>query len=301
MDRSTVAVVGAGGFVGSALTAHLAKEGRESVGFTRKKPVIDEDGALVPELARCGVVCWLATVINPYLAATEPGLVERELLTFGSFLTAVAGLSDPPRVVLASSGGTIYDTDAVPPYRESSPVRPRAEYGRAKLRLEEMLHAAPVPGVVLRIANAYGPGQPVAPGQAVIAHWMHAIIQGRPITVFGSLDTARDYVYVDDIAAAFAAAAAAAGPLPGVINIASGEPTPLSVLLELLVELVPPGAVEVRRESARSFDVARTWLAVDTARDVLGWVPATPLRDGLAAAWADLRHRSTNAGIRTGA
>lgn len=292
MGKGAMAVVGAGGFVGRAVVSCLAARAMPAVTFTRQSPVLDERGDLAPQLADCHAVSWLATVITPHLAAAEPERVTREVTAFQAFLSAVEKLPEPPRVVLASSGGTIYDPDTSPPYREHSPTRPRSEYGRAKLRLEDMLRRSPVPGVILRIANAYGPGQPVAAGQAVLAHWMHAICQGRPITVFGSLDTARDYVYIDDIAQAFIAAATHPGLLPEVVNIASGEPVRLGTLLDILAELAGSG-IEVRHEPARSFDIPRNWLAVDLARETFGWQPTTRLYDGIAAAWADARTRAS--------
>ncbi|HEY9475108.1 MAG TPA: NAD-dependent epimerase/dehydratase family protein [Mycobacteriales bacterium] len=291
MARSAVAVVGAGGFLGRAVVSCLAARGVPAVTFTRQSPVLDRRGDLAPQLADCYAVSWLATVITPHLAATQPERVTNEVATFQAFLSEVEKLPEPPRVVLASSGGTIYDPSTPPPYREQSPTRPHSEYGRAKLRLEDMLRASTVPGIILRVANAYGPGQPVAAGQAVLAHWMHAICQGRPITVFGSLDTARDYVYIDDIAQAFVAAATHPGPLPEVVNVASGEPTRLGTLLDILTELACED-IEVRHEPARSFDVARTWLAVELARDAFGWQPTTGLPDGIATAWADARGRA---------
>ena len=74
--------------------------------------------------------------------------------------------------------------------------------------------------VILRIASAYGPGQHSRRGQGVIAAWIEAALDGVPAAAYGSLETRRDFVFVDDVAAA--ATAAALDAAPGIYNVGSG-------------------------------------------------------------------------------
>jgi UDP-glucose 4-epimerase len=281
------AVVGAAGFLGSSLVHTLHAGGVPVATFTRKTPFLTDSGSPDDGLVAARTVFWLASSINPAIAESEPWRVHEDRGTFVSLLRAIERLADPPRVVLVSSGGTVYDPAVPPPYREDSPARPRGAYGRAKLELERLLHESALgPGraVAVRVSNAYGPGQPAASGQGVIAYWLRALAAGDPITIFGDPATTRDYVYVDDIAAALAAVHRRPGPLPRVLNVGSGVPTSLEDLADL-VRTAAGSRTEIVREPARGFDVPHSWLDVRLAADLLGWQPATPLPAGVAAAW----------------
>ena len=286
----SMAVVGAAGFLGRALVDGLRRAALPVCSYTRSATFLDGDGAARPGLASARTVYWLATQINPQIAEQQPEKVAEDLAAFEQFLRTVSTLVVPPTVVLLSSGGTVYDPDVAPPYAETAPTRPGSAYGSAKLALEEQL-AARAPGrfVTLRVSNAYGPGQPVASGQGVIAHWLRAARRGEDIRLFGAPETSRDYVYVDDVARAMRAVDAVPGPLPPVLNIGSGRPTTLQQLAETVLAVVQDPAVQLVVEGRRSFDVPRTWLDISLAARVLGWSPQTPLTDGIAAAWAAVR------------
>lgn len=288
----SAAVVGASGFLGSALVRTLRAGGVRVAEFTRETPFLTGPGVPDDHLVTARTVFWLATSINPAVAEAEPWRAKEDCDTFASLLRTLEQLANPPRIVLISSGGTVYDPAVEPPYREDSPTRPHSAYGQAKLELESCLSdAAPASdrGLVVRVANAYGPGQPAASGQGVIAYWMRALARGESITLYGDPETTRDFVYVDDIAEALAAVHEHDGPLPPVLNVGSGVPTSLGELAELVCEVTGFPFSGVLREPARGFDVPHSWLEVRLAGDALGWKPRTPLRTGLSAAWQRVR------------
>jgi UDP-glucose 4-epimerase len=287
-----VAVVGAAGFLGRRLTAALERRDVAFSSYTRSIPFLAGDGRPAEGLASAGTVFWLATLINPQSAEQQPARVHEDRAAFETFLRALQRLERPPTVVLLSSGGTVYDPAADPPYAESSPTAPISAYGRAKLALEQVLaDAAPGRSVALRVSNAYGPGQPGTGGQGVVSHWLRAAASGQPIRLFGDPETTRDYVYVDDVVDALLAVAATDGALPPVVNVGAGRPTSLAELADTVVEVCGVPGVRVVVEQRRSFDVPRTWLDVSLAERVLGWTPRTSLRDGVAAAWDDALSR----------
>jgi UDP-glucose 4-epimerase len=293
-----LAVVGAAGFLGSALVAAARRAGLPVAAYTRATPFRTPAGAPDDGLLAAGTVFWLASGITPAVAEADPDRVRADLAAFTSLLRAVRTLPDPPRVVLLSSGGTIYDPAAPPPYRETSPVRPRTAYGRAKRELEAALRRSRLPAgraVAVRVSNVYGPGQPAVSGQGVVGHWLRAVAAGEPLVVYGDPGTVRDYVYVGDVAHALLAVHRAPA-LPPVLNVGSGAGTSLGELSRTVREVVgdPPPRCELR--PARGFDGPHTWLDVTLAAEVLGWAPATPLRDGLAAAWQSVRRLPVGAG-----
>lgn len=280
-DDASVAVVGATGFIGRALTSALGSAGTESAGFTRSVPPVGPDGRLAEAVRRAGAVVWAAASINPSVAESRPDLVAADERAVAELLEALSREGSDARFVYLSSGGTVYDPTAPAPFDEQSPCAPAGAYGRSKLRVEHAVRARPG-SVVVRIANAYGPGQPVAPGQGVVAHWLDAARRAEPVVVYGPPQTARDFVYIDDIVAALLAVVATPHP-PQVVNVGSGRPTTLGELLDAVRSVV--GDVAVEHRDPRAFDVSRTWLDIDLARRSLGWQPVVPVADGVARTW----------------
>lgn len=282
-------MVGAGGFLGRHLVSALEAAGRRVASYTLGHPFASAAGEPAPELAAARTVYWLASIINPQLSL-DPQRVAADRRAFAGFLDVLDAHALTPTVVALSSGGTVYDPDTPAPYREDSPARPRTEYGVAKLELERLLsQRCPTRCVTLRVSNAYGPGQPVAAGQGVIAHWLAAAAVGSPIAVFGDPMTTRDYVYAGDIAAALVGVDTAVREgrdLPPVVNIGSGQPTSLQELAELVLDVVGVPGSRIEHHQRRSFDLPHTWLDIRLAHSVLGWQPSTPLPEGIRLAWA---------------
>ena len=280
------AVVGASGFLGSALTACLESQGTPVTTFTRKAPALRGDGSPRSGLVDADTIFWMASSINPLIAEVDPGRVQDDLSMLQSTLAALRRADSSARFVLLSSGGTVYDPEFPPPYAEHSPVAPRGAYGQAKRELEDLVLSAREGSTVVRVANAYGAGQPLAPGQGVLGHWLRALRAGNPIQVFGSLRTARDYLHVRDVTD---------GPvaihhrprLPAVLNLGSGRATTLGELLEVLRTAV--GSFEMEQLPARGFDVGRTWLDIDLARRELDWAPQVELVHGVTEMWRWVR------------
>lgn len=299
------AVVGAAGFIGRHVVAALTAAGVTVVRCTRDRPAL-AGGALAPEVAAVvaagGTVVHVAGGINPAVAERDPAAVAAEVDELTRLLDALAeaaaaavtaaaggaGRVRPVRVVLAGSGGTVYDPTATPPYAEDDPVGPTTAYGRAKHLMEERLraHRDRFEPVALRLANVYGPGQRVGTGQGVVGHWFEAAAAGRPLELFGDPDTTRDYVYVGDVAEAVLAVHRSVARLPEVINIGSGVATSLGHLGALVRDVVDLDGVDLRITPGRGFDRPVVALDVRLAAERLGWSPRTTLEQGLAATWA---------------
>jgi UDP-glucose 4-epimerase len=285
-------VAGADGFIGGALVRTLRGASVPVHGMTRGTPL--------PAWDRwpARTVFWLASSVSPATAEQRPDLVAADKAAFAELLSRLRFASQPAVVVLASSGGTVYDRAAEPPYPESAPVRPAGAYGRMKVELERALLGAEwVHPVILRISNVYGPAQPVTPGFGVVAQWIQAALEERPLRMLG--DVKRDYLYIDDLVAAMLRLHTMAGaaerdrrPLsfPPVLNIGTGRPVSLSLLAEVL-QRTTGRTLPVQRLEPRSFDQPDVWLNVGLAQRELAWRARTALEWGIRKVWLAAQRR----------
>lgn len=285
-----VAVIGAGGFVGQHVTRAFRRAYVPTAAFTRATPLFS-GGRLVAAAGEAEVIVYLATSVNPALAERYPERVAADRAAFAGLLEGLRRSGRRPSLIFASSAGAVYDPSNAPPYRESDPTRPASAYGRAKLELERILLAARdvVRPVVIRIANAYGPGQRTGTMQGVIGHWLEAAAAGEPLRLYGEPGARRDYVFVDDVAAAVLHASrlpveTAGIATPEIFNIASGEAVSLADLARL-VEAAVGRALPVEYLPARQFDRRDVWFEISRARQILRWHPRVTLADGIARTW----------------
>jgi len=278
-----VAIVGAGGFLGGAVMRAFAAAGTAAVGYTLDNPML-VDGVLAPEARGAKTVVWCASRINPRLAAEQPHLIEEDRDDLDRALSEFLTWERPPRIIIFSSGGTVYGPPSVPPYAEDPDPYPVNAYGSAKLVIERHVRQSGIDSVALRVANAYGPGQRPAPGQGVLAHWMEAVVKGDQVHVFGDPSATRDYVYVDDIARAVVAVHHAK-TAPSILNVGSGTATSLDDLLLVLSSVVQPLKVDVVRHGARDTDTAHSTLDVNLGRETLGWQAEVDILRGVELMW----------------
>ena len=282
----SVAVVGAQGFVGSALVQKLSSAGVDVLPFTRDRPCARAGEALAHEVCNADAVYWLATSTNPAIAESRPDLVAYDVHTLGHFLSALEteARGHLPRVVYASSGGAIYGT-ATAPFRETDEVQPVTAYGRAKATLEQLLADSPVPSLAIRFSNVYGPGQPAVAAQGVVAYWLNAVLRGERLTVFGDLRTTRDFVFIDDVVDGMMALGALPHLDAPAVNLGQGAPTSLGELVETLQDVTGLPSTRIDYLPGRAFDLRESWLDVGLAQDLIDWRPKYGLEDGIRQTW----------------
>ena len=299
-----ILVTGIAGFIGSHLAEFLVHSGhhvrgvdaftdtyaprqkRENVAALARRPEVELHTA---DLARDDLDGLLDGVDAVVHLAGEPGVpaswgtsfttyVERNIVATQRLLEA-ATVADVRRLVYASSSSVYGPEDR--PLVETAVPRPLSPYGASKLAGEVLVGAYAqqrgLPTVALRYFSVYGPRQ--RPDMA--AHrFIAALLDRRPIPVFGDGRQARDFTYVEDVVAATAAALTAPVPSGSVLNVARGEPVEVRELIDILAdELGVEPSVE--RHPHRAGDTPRTDGCADAARELLRWEPRTDLRSGL--------------------
>lgn len=255
-------VTGAGGALGGALVRSLGAEGLSG---WRGGAVPDD---WMPRLDRAEVVVHAA---GPAVADADPDMAADHL----ALVRALADRGWTGRLVLLSSA-SVYGEPVRLPVPEEAPLSPVNPYGRFKRAVEaglaELLPAERL--TVLRLANVYGTARDLS-RRRVAAVILDALLNGRPFETFGDGTSRRDYLHVDDLCRAVAAARAG----PGVMNIGSGAGTSLNALIAAC-EAVAGRRLDRRRGAERA-EAASSVLDVGRARVVLGWRAEVPLEEGL--------------------
>lgn len=195
------------------------------------------------------------------------------------------------KFVFVSSGGTVYgDPASRNPLKEDTAPLPISLYGTSKLCIEHMVYLYSkqrgLPGVVVRPANAYGPGQIPFKGQGLVATAFASAIQGKSITIFGDGGAVRDYVHVEDIAFAIAGLLEA-GQIGEVYNIGSGVGTSVLQLVEQYILPIVSQAgydLKLERKEARGVDVAYNVLNIEKLSRCIKFLPVN-LATGLPGSW----------------
>lgn len=306
LSRLRCLVLGGGGFIGTNLCMALA--GR--VGALRalcRRPVeipgteiVLGDFLNATDVARAvrdvDVVFHLVGTRLPADSTAAPHRDAQENILGSLQLLEACRVHGVKRMVFISSGGTVYGNAPRIPTPEDCPERPICGYGVSRLAIEKYLHLYEhtdgMTGIVLRVANAYGPFQrSLQRQQGVIGAFIARALAGQPIEIWGDGSTVRDYVYIDDVVDAFLKATVYAGP-QRVFNIGSGTGTRLSEIV-LAVERAMGTRLAVNQRPARSVDIPTSILDCRLAEKELGWRTRHDLAEGIAKAvdW----HRNWNA------
>ena len=187
------------------------------------------------------------------------------------------------KIVFISSGGTIYGTPTYIPIDENHPTEPLVSYGVTKLAVEKYLllyqHLHSIKANILRVANPFGERQRIETAQGAVGVFLSKAIQNQPLEIWGDGSVTRDYLYIGDVAEAFARAVNYDGA-KSVFNISSGVGTSLNELIDMLEQVL--GREVVRHyQPGRPFDVPVSVLDNSLARQELGWEPRVELEEGI--------------------
>jgi UDP-glucose 4-epimerase len=238
------------------------------------------------------VVLHLASKGSTHKAADDPGEHVKMSVASTVGLLDAAIKAGAGRIVIASSGGSIYGEGAKLPAREIYKPAPLSAYGAAK-RSEEVFMAAlglrhGISTLALRYGNIYGPRQDGTGEAGVIAITCYRLLERAAPRIYGDGGQTRDFVYVSDVAAANVAAVF--GHLTGEVNIGTGRETSVNAVVK---RLLAEADRRTRSEflPAREFEVRRACLNSARAQRYLRWKTKVSINSGLKQTWAWFRKR----------
>ncbi len=299
-------VLGGRGFIGARLVALLAATGVNVRSFDRVPPpavlaTTTPDPANVehmvgdatkPDDLRQALegadVCFLLLSSTIPQTSNEAPIMDATSAILGSLAVFDAcRRAGVRKIVYLSSGGTVYGCARYLPIDEDHPTDPLCAYGVSRLAVEKYLRLQNalygMDYCILRASNIYGPGQRLEAAQGAVGVFMGRLLNGRPIDLWGDGSVVRDYLHVDDLVRALAAAAEPHGDRH-LFNVGSGVGHSLNELLEALQEVIGL-APATNRHPGRSFDVPANVLDIRAAAAYLGWTPRIDLTSGLRMTW----------------
>ena len=237
-----IAVTGAGGFIGSALTKMLVGEGHDVLPLSRNE-LSDPDFSGVETVVHCAALAHRTGAERPD-ADTFDAVNHRLAVE----LAAKAKAAGVRRFVFVS---TIYTIAGNPsPLTPDMPLRPRDDYGRAKAKAEaDLRELNGIEVVIARPVLVYGPG-----ARANLKALIKLCDSGLPLP-FGLADNRRSFVSLENVAHAltFLSVAPAEKVAGRVFHLAEPQPrstkelvTKLRAALGKPVRLVPVPPVFMR-------------------------------------------------------
>ncbi|MFO7942882.1 MAG: NAD-dependent epimerase/dehydratase family protein [Anaerolineales bacterium] len=294
-----VLITGAAGFLGSALGAHLIKQGHEVRGLddlsTGKEEAVHEDVLFTRGDVMDRPKLW--TLLQDvecvfHLAARvsvqESILYPREYneTNVGGTVSLMEAIRDVGvRRVVFTSSGAVYGSQKKQPLSEDLRPHPDSPYAVSKLSAEYYVRTIgklwEIETVTLRIFNAYGQGQHLPPAHPpVIPSYLKQAVHEGTLVIHNSGDQTRDFVYVDDVVQAMSRAASADEVDGEIINVGSGTEVSVTDLADLVLE-VTNGEPEVVHNPKSDGGVKRMRADITRARELLNYEPQISLREGL--------------------
>ncbi len=298
-----ILVTGVAGFVGSHLAEQLLVDGHEVIGldsFTdyyarsiKERNLIGlletdgfrfyeldlRDDQLEPALDGVEVVVNQAAMAGLMRSWTDfQSYASCNLLGVQRLIEAARSAN--VRRFLQISTSSVYGTDAVGD--EDVATQPVSPYGVTKLAAEKLLlaHVAVhgFPAAILRYFSIYGPRQ--RPDMAYNI-FTEALMDGRPIVVFGDGFQSRSNTFVSDAVGGTISAIDGA-EIGAIYNIGGGEEITLLDAIAIIADELGVKPT-IQHEAARPGDQRRTWADITRARHAFDYQPRVMPAEGLRA------------------
>ncbi|ATQ42973.1 NAD-dependent dehydratase [Caulobacter mirabilis] len=300
----TVAVTGGAGFIGSHLCDAILESGArvvcidnfhtgrwENIHHLIDRPgfdVLEHDIAhpLPASLPRFDQIYNFACPASPVHYQSDR--VRTALTCAQGAMNVLERAAQDAAAVLHASTSEVYGDPEIHPQSEDyfgnvNPVGPRSCYDEGKRFAETLLTdfaaQADLDVRIIRIFNTYGPRMRPDDGR-VVSNFVTQALEGETITVYGDGAQTRSFCFVDDLVRGCLKAMNTPRGLPGPVNLGNPCETTVGELAELIVAMTGSRS-EVSYRPLPVDDPRRRRPDIRRARELLGWSPEVPLREGL--------------------
>lgn len=316
-----VLVTGGSGFVGACVVHELLQRSHEVHVLLREQSRPWRLEGVLDRLTVHRADLMDAKATQSILKAVRPGIVLH-LAAYGAYesqadarlilQTNILGVhnlleasAETGVKVFVSTGSSSEYGFKSEPMREADRLEPNSFYAVAKAAQSQLcsLVARRCPQMAIatfRLFSAYGPWEEPTRLMPTV---LRRARMGLPLEMVGP-DTARDFVFVDDVVDALLDFPTISRLHGEVINLGTGVETTLREVVNFVLEITGSRS-EVRwgAMKARHWDTNRWSADTALARRLIGWAPRHTLRQGLAkmAAWMESRERQNDVSAVKGA
>lgn len=273
-----IIVTGSNGFVGSHLVPRLRQERAEVIPVDISKDTDVTNWEQVKDYKDIDIIYHLAA--KTYVPATAEDPRETYLINFVGTLNMLelGRRSKIKSFIFASS--YVYGNPKYIPINEEHPINPMNPYSRSKTLGEEICRAYykdyGLRCVIIRAFNIYGEGQ----RDSFLVPSILKQIHNEEIELEDPKPR-RDFLYVKDLVEAYVRAAEYSGSDFEIFNIGSGVSYSVDEIVRTILTLSGKKARVRYRHQRREKEVMKTVANIEKAKKMLGWVPMTPLEQGL--------------------
>jgi dTDP-glucose 4,6-dehydratase len=183
------------------------------------------------------------------------------------------------------STSEVYGSALAEPMNEDHPLMPTTPYAAAKCGADRLvwsyLVSYGIPGVIIRPFNNYGPYQHL---EKLVPRLITSALMDEPLTIFGTGEASRDWLFVEDTTRGVEAAllAPAEKVVGQVINLGTGRATSVREIALAVLRILGKPADSLKHMKERPGDVQRHIAGIAKARELLDWEPKVSLEEGLA-------------------
>ncbi len=268
-------ILGANGFIGSALVSELKNQGYPVQSFFRKDD-LESAFKLKPDV--CINAAGLGSVL---LSVQNPELDKAANLEWPRKVLNVVKKTSPSTKFVNLSSGAVYGHSIDGALSEKAALNPVSPYGEHKKSSEELLLNAFQQGnlktVSARIFSAYGPG---LKKQLFWDLAQKLKNNSELVHLHGTGSECRDFIYIEDLVNALVLISQNASFEGEAINVGSGLTTSIREAATLLADVAGwKGRLQFDLQS-RSGDPAKTLADISTLKQ-WGFLPKTSLKKGL--------------------
>jgi UDP-glucose 4-epimerase len=293
-----IMVTGGAGFIGSHVADMLINKGHQVVVVddlsTGRRTNINKDARFYEVDIRSGemeqvfaqekpeVICHHAAQMNVRRSMIDP-IFDADVNIIGSIKLAQLAIKHGARKFIhISSGGAAYGEPEYLPCDEEHPIKPLCHYGASKYTFELYLHVFnanyDLDYSVIRYPNVYGPRQDPHGEAGVVAIFTGQMLRGEQVTINGSGEQVRDYVFVTDCARVNLMLLNQGSRR--VYNLGSGIGTSVNEIFQQLKDITGYTNQAVFGP-AKAGETFKIFLNAKRAEKELGWRPTILLEEGL--------------------
>ena len=171
--------------------------------------------------------------------------------------------------------------DVKSPIRETAFCKPKAPYGKAKLKstlyLQKMFKKNNFPATILRLFQAYGPKQDL---NRVVPITINSCIKNKSFPCSNGKQL-RDFIHVNDVVEAIFKSFKNKSSTGEIINIGSGRPIKIRGLIKKIVHLTGGGKPEFGQIPLRRDETKKNFPDISKAKKILKWKNKINLLMGL--------------------